>query len=99
MSANTKSTWGCGSRCLHLVAAMSVVLATLLLIWCSTTSTLNWVEGLTTRSNANFKSPRAYFHPFSTEYESYSRAWLPPWDPRVQRDDRDRMLALLSAEQ
>lgn len=94
MSANTKSRFVCGQLCAYIVGAV-----TLLLIWWFVRSPLKWVdEGLTTRSNANFKSPRAYFHPFSTEYESYSRAWLPPWDPRVQRDDRDRMLALLSDE-
>jgi hypothetical protein len=57
--------------------------------WCG-------VESMIGTINADFQNPRAYFHPFTTDYESYSIAWLPPWDPREKRDEEMRISSVLS---
>jgi hypothetical protein len=54
------------------------------------------VESMIGTIDADFQNPRAYFHPFTTDYESYSIAWLPPWDPREQRDEEMRVSSVLS---
>lgn len=54
-------------------------------------------ENMISTINDDFQTPRAYFHPFTTEYERYSESWLPPWDPREQRDEEKRISSILSA--
>jgi hypothetical protein len=53
-------------------------------------------EGLISNINDDFQRPRAYFHPFTTDYESYSYHWLPPWDPREKRDQEKLISDILS---
>ena len=54
-------------------------------------------ENMISTINDDFQTPRAYFHPFTTEYERYSATWLPPWDPREQRDQEKMISSILSA--
>ena len=53
-------------------------------------------EGLISNINDDFQRPRAYFHPYTTEYERYSDTWLPPWDPREKRDYKILVSSILS---
>ena len=55
------------------------------------------MEGLVSSINDDFQRPRAYFHPFTTEYESYMRSQMPPSDPRIIKNEKglkDRELEL-----
>ena len=53
-------------------------------------------EGLISNINDDFQRPRAYFHPYTTDYERYSDTWLPPWDPREKRDYKILVSSILS---
>ncbi len=53
-------------------------------------------EGLISTINDDFQRPRAYFHPFTTDYESYARSQLRPSDPRSVRDEKMLVSRLLS---
>lgn len=54
------------------------------------------IEGLVSSINDDFQRPRAYFHPFTTDYESYMRNQLPPSDPRTIKDEKNMISSILS---
>ncbi len=54
------------------------------------------IEGLISSINDDFQRPRAYFHPFSTEYESHMKNRLPVTDPRIIKDGKMLVSSILS---
>ena len=54
------------------------------------------MEGLISSINDDFQRPRAYFHPYTTEHESYMRNQLPPSDPRTIKDEEVMISSILS---
>ena len=73
-----------------------IILITMLLIACFYSFLFYSREGLISNINDDFQTPRAYFHPYTTEYERYSATWLPPWDPREKRDYKILVSSILS---
>ena len=71
-------------------------LITFLLLIISCITYIIRTEGLISSINDDFQRPRAYFHPFTTDYESYSRSQLPPSDPRRIKDEKMLISRLLS---
>jgi len=73
-----------------------IILISILVIACFYSFLFYSQEGLISNINDDFQRPRAYFHPYTTDYERYSDTWLPPWDPREKRDYKMLVSSILS---